>query len=89
MSSVEERLNEPGYTLPEAPAPKGVYVTAMEVDGMVYMAGSSCFEEGKLKYQGKLGAELSIEEGYDAARLTLLNLLSGISWAIWTGLSRW
>lgn len=78
MSSVEERLSELGYTLPEAPTPKGVYVTAMEVDGMLYTAGSSCFEEGKLKYQGKLGAELSIEEGYEAARLTMLNLLSVI-----------
>jgi enamine deaminase RidA (YjgF/YER057c/UK114 family) len=78
MSSLEERLSELGYTLPEAPTPKGVYVTAMVVDGMVYTAGSSCFEEGKLKYQGKLGAELSIEEGYDAARLTMLNLLSVI-----------
>jgi len=78
MSLVEQRLHELGHTLPEAPSPKGVYVTAMEVDGMVYTAGSSCFEEGKLKYQGKLGAELSIEEGYDAARLTMLNLLSVI-----------
>ena len=74
--SVEDRLRDLGYTLPEPPTPKGVYVTAVEVDGMVYTAGSSCFEGGKLKYQGKLGTDLSVEEGYDAARLTMLNLLS-------------
>jgi enamine deaminase RidA (YjgF/YER057c/UK114 family) len=76
--SVEDRLRDLGYILPEPPTPKGVYVTAVEVGGLVYTAGSSCFEGGKLKYQGKLGADLSVEEGYDAARLTMLNLLSMI-----------
>jgi len=76
MSSVEEKLRELGYTLPEPPTPKGVYVTALEVDEMVYTSGSSCFEGGKLKYQGKVGAELTVEQGYDAARITMLNLLS-------------
>ena len=76
MSSVEEKLRELGYTLPEPPTPKGVYVTALEVDGMVYTSGSSCFEGGKLKYQGKVGAQLTVEQGYDACRITMLNLLS-------------
>lgn len=76
MSLVEEKLRELGYTLPEAPTPKGVYVTALEVDGMVYTSGSSCFEGGGLKYQGKLGADLTVEQGYDACRITMLNLLS-------------
>jgi enamine deaminase RidA (YjgF/YER057c/UK114 family) len=53
--SVEERLKELGYTLPEAPTPKAVYVTAAEVDGMLYTAGTSCFEDGQVRYQGKLG----------------------------------
>lgn len=74
--SVEERLRELGYTLPEPATPKGVYVTAVEVDGMLYTAGSSCFEDGKIRYQGKLGSDLTIEQGRDAARLTMLNLLS-------------
>ena len=74
--SVEERLRELGYTLPEPPTPKGVYVTALEVDGMVYTSGSSCFEGGGLKYEGKLGADLTVEEGYDACKATMLNLLS-------------
>ena len=74
--SVEDRLRDLGYTLPVPPTPKGVYVTAVEVDGMLYTAGSSCFEGGKLRFQGKLGTDLSVEEGYDAAKLTMLNLLS-------------
>jgi len=74
--SVEDRLRELGCSLPEPPRPKGVYVTAVEVDSMLHTAGSSCFEDGKIKYQGKLGADLTVEEGRDAARLTMLNLLS-------------
>lgn len=74
--SVEERLRELGYTLPEPPSAMGVYVTALEVDGMVYTSGSSCFEGGGLKYEGKLGADLTVEEGYDACKATMLNLLS-------------
>lgn len=76
MSLVEEKLHKLGYTLPEPPTPMGVYVPAREVDEMVYTSGSSCFEGGKLKYQGKVGAELTVEQGYDAARITMLNLLS-------------
>jgi enamine deaminase RidA (YjgF/YER057c/UK114 family) len=74
--SVEDRLKELGYSLPEAPRPKGTYLTAVVVDGMIYTAGSSCLENGRLKYQGKLGKELTIEQGRDAARCTMLNLLS-------------
>jgi enamine deaminase RidA (YjgF/YER057c/UK114 family) len=76
MSLVEEKLHELGYTLPEPPTPKGVYVTALEVGGMVYTSGSTCFEGGGLKYQGKIGAQLTVEQGYDACRITMLNLLS-------------
>jgi enamine deaminase RidA (YjgF/YER057c/UK114 family) len=74
--SVEERLKELGYTLPEAPTPKAVYVTAAEVDGMLYTAGTSCFEDGQVRYQGKLGSDFTIEEGQAAAECTMLNLLS-------------
>jgi len=76
MSAVEDKLHKLGYTLPEPPTPIGVYVTALEVDEMVYTSGASCFEGGKLKYQGKVGAELTLEQGYDAARITMLNLLA-------------
>jgi enamine deaminase RidA (YjgF/YER057c/UK114 family) len=74
--SAEERLRELGYTLPEPPMAKGMYVTAVEVDSMLYTAGSSCFEDGRVKYQGKLGSDVTVEQGRDAARCTMLNLLS-------------
>jgi len=76
--SVEERLRELGYTLPVPPLPKGIYVTAVEAGGMLYTAGSSCFVDGELRYQGKLGSDLTVEEGQKAASCTMLNLLSVI-----------
>jgi enamine deaminase RidA (YjgF/YER057c/UK114 family) len=76
--SVEDRLKELGYVLPQPPTPRGMYVTAVEVDGMLYTAGASCFEDGEIKYQGKLGRDLTIEQGREAARCTMLNLLSVI-----------
>jgi enamine deaminase RidA (YjgF/YER057c/UK114 family) len=78
MMTVEERLLELGYSLPAPPAPKGEYVTVVEVDGMVYTAGSSCFVNEELAYTGKLGSDLTVEEGQEAARCTMLNLLSTI-----------
>lgn len=75
---VEEKLKSMGLTLPEPMEPLANYVTAV-VDGqLVYTSGAGCFEKGKLKYQGKVGAEITLEQGYDAARITMLNLLSAI-----------
>jgi enamine deaminase RidA (YjgF/YER057c/UK114 family) len=74
--TVEDRLKELGYTLPEPAAPKGLYVSAVETGDMLYTAGSSCFEDGELKYRGKVGSDLTVEQGRDAARCTALNLLS-------------
>jgi enamine deaminase RidA (YjgF/YER057c/UK114 family) len=74
--SVEQRLRELGYTLPEPPTPRGVYVPVVEVDGMLYTAGLSCFEDGQIKYQGKVGSDLTVEQARAAAECTVLNLLS-------------
>ena len=74
----EEKLKSMGLRLPEPMEPLANYVTAV-VDGeILYTSGAGCFEKGKPKYQGKVGAEVSLEEGYDAARITALNLLSTI-----------
>jgi enamine deaminase RidA (YjgF/YER057c/UK114 family) len=75
---VEEKLKSMGLSLPEPMEPLANYVTAV-VDGeLLYTSGAGCFERGKAKYQGKVGAEVSLEEGYDAAKITALNLLSTI-----------
>lgn len=74
--SVLERLAKMGITLSEPPAPAAVYVPAVTVNNLVYTSGNDCRINGELMYKGKLGLDLTIEQGQAAARQTMINLLS-------------
>jgi enamine deaminase RidA (YjgF/YER057c/UK114 family) len=76
MSSVEKRMKELGLELPEAMEPMANYVTTLRAGELIYTSGSGPFVNGKPLYQGRLGAEVSVEQGYKASRVTALNLLS-------------
>lgn len=76
MAKIEAKIEELGITLPSAPAPMANYVTARRVGNLLYFSGAGPFEEGKPVVFGKVGNELTKEEGYQAARLTGLNLIS-------------
>ncbi len=76
MSEVEKRLAELGITLPKAEKPKAVYVPAKTVGNLVFTSGQDCRVNGELKYKGKVGKDLTLEEGYDAARQTMINILA-------------
>lgn len=76
MSKIEERLKEIGIILPAAPEPAAVYVPAMTIGNLVYTSGNDCRVDGKLLYEGKLGKDLTIEQGQEASRQTMINLLS-------------
>ena len=73
---IEKRLEELGLTLPEAPTPMANYVSVRRSGNLLYFSGASAFQEGKPVVFGKLGAELTMEEGYQAARLAGLNLIA-------------
>ena len=76
MAKIEEKIKELGLTLPAAPSPMANYVTARRTGNLLFFSGAGPFEEGKPVVFGKVGAELSQEEGYQAARLTGLNLIA-------------
>lgn len=76
MSKIEKRLEELGVQLPEAPSARGNYKPSMQIGDFVYTSGASCVIDGEIVYHGRLGTDLTIEEGYDAAKITALNLLS-------------
>ena len=76
MGRIEQRLQELGITLPEPPPVAAIYVPAVTVGNLVYTSGNDCRVSGKLMFQGKLGQELTIEEGQLAARQTMINLLA-------------
>lgn len=75
MSIVEKKLKELGIELNEAPAPAAEYVPAKTVNNIVYTSGADCRINGKLMYEGKVGSDLSIEQGYEASRQVMINLL--------------
>jgi enamine deaminase RidA (YjgF/YER057c/UK114 family) len=74
----ESKLKELGFDLPPAPKPVAAYVPAVETGGYVYTAGQLPFVDGELKYIGKLGDELSEEQGCEAAKICALNCLSAV-----------
>jgi len=75
---IEARLKKLGFTLPEPPQPVAAYVPAVLVGDLLFLSGTTCYKDGEFLFMGRVGAELTIEQGYSAARQTALNLLSVI-----------
>ena len=77
MGAIEERIRSLGYTLPSEEPGMGNYVPAVTVAaaGLVYTSGNVARRDDGSFISGKLGADLSVEQGYEAARITALRLL--------------
>lgn len=78
----EEKLAQMGYPLEKAATPLANYISALVVRPFVFTSGATCMVGGKPKYVGKVGREVSLEQGREAAQITVLNLLSKIKEAI-------
>lgn len=79
MSKVEQRLLELGIELPEPPKPAAVYIPAKRfMNNLLYVSGQDCRKNGKLIYEGKVGSDLTIEQGYEASKQAMINTLSVI-----------
>ncbi|HAI20703.1 MAG TPA: LysR family transcriptional regulator [Clostridiales bacterium UBA8153] len=74
----ERRLGELGISLSQPARPVAAYVPAVEAGAWVYISGQLPSEGGVVKTTGKLGAEVSVEEGYRAARLCAINALAAL-----------
>jgi enamine deaminase RidA (YjgF/YER057c/UK114 family) len=75
-TDAEQRLKELGIALPQAPKPLGAYVESVQTGSLLYLSGTLPVEGGKPKYVGRIGADLSIEDGRRAAGLAALNALA-------------
>lgn len=76
--SASSRLGELGVALPKVVAPLASYVPAVRTGNLVYTAGQLPMEAGKLARTGKVGAEVSPEEGTALARTCALNALAAV-----------
>lgn len=78
MTAVEKRLEELGLELPIRTGPLANYVSTVRTGNLVFVSGHGPTLEGKPKYVGKLGADMDLDTGYAAAKLTMLNCLASL-----------
>lgn len=76
--NAEQKLSAMGIELPEASAPKAMYIPVKQVGNLLFLSGQIPLRNGQLAYTGKLGKELSLAEGEEAARICIINMLSAL-----------
>ena len=74
--SPEARLAALGFTLPPVPDAVGDYAPWTLANGIIYTSGQLPWIDGDLKYVGKIGRDLSVEEGYASFQLSALNAIA-------------
>jgi enamine deaminase RidA (YjgF/YER057c/UK114 family) len=73
---IEARLKALDLVLPEAKAGIGSYVPYLHLDGQLFVSGQLPLKDGKIAAEGKLGADLDLSQGQEAARLCAINILA-------------
>ena len=75
-TTVESQLEWLGIKLPEPPTPLGAYVESSECGNLLFLSGVIPIQNGKLSICGRLGDDLSVKQGQEAARIAALNALA-------------
>jgi enamine deaminase RidA (YjgF/YER057c/UK114 family) len=75
-ASAEQRLKELGIKLPAPPEPFGIYAEAVQTGNLLFLTGMLPTEGRGPKFVGRVGAELDVEAGRNAAHLAALNALA-------------
>ena len=77
MGEAENNLSNLGITLPESPAAVANYVPVVRTGNLIYLSGVGPAKKSDgSEFKGKLGSDLNVEEGYDAARHTAINIIA-------------
>lgn len=72
----EDKLRELGIDLPKAPEPVAEYVPAVRTGNLVFVSGQLPVRDGDLRFEGKVGSDLTVEEAKEAAELAAVNALA-------------
>jgi enamine deaminase RidA (YjgF/YER057c/UK114 family) len=75
---IEEKIEQMGITIPEAAKPLAAYIPALKVGNLIMTSGQVPIAVGVIQYRGKVGKELTEEEGKEAAKLCAINCLSAV-----------
>jgi enamine deaminase RidA (YjgF/YER057c/UK114 family) len=84
----EQRLKDLGIALPPAPGAAGDYLPYIITGNLLMTSGQLPWINGELKFKGKIGAELTLEQGYQAFRLSALNAIAQVRKALDGNLDR-
>ena len=76
MIKVEENLKNLGIVIPDAPKPLGAYRPVAISGNIIFVSGQLPIEKGKLKYKGKVGSDISLDDGVHASKIAAINILS-------------
>lgn len=83
-TTASENLMRLGIQLPDARPASQVYVKTRRAGDLLYVAGHSPKRDGVYPYTGRLGAEVTLEQGQESARICILNALASIQHALGT-----
>jgi enamine deaminase RidA (YjgF/YER057c/UK114 family) len=75
-AGLESRVSALGLILPTPPTPLGAYVESSDTGNLLFLSGILPIKDGKVAYPGRLGDNLSIEQGQQAARIASLKVLA-------------
>jgi len=76
MSSVEDKLKQLNIILPEPKAPVGAYVATKIVGNLLFVSGQISIDQNRNLIKGKVGKDLTVEQGYNAAQRCGLSLIA-------------
>ena len=76
--NAEQKLKELGIVLPELAKPVANYVRTVRAGNLLFVSGHGPYDDGKTVLSGKLGKEVTLEEGYKTARNVAVNCLASI-----------
>lgn len=78
---IEKRIEELGITLPESSEPKAMYIPVKQVGNLLFVSGQLPSKlDGSLLYTGKLGQDLTLEQGQECARACIINMLAAVKY---------
>ncbi len=82
MSKIAEKIKELGIEIPSPATPAANYVGFVKTGNLIFISGQLPIVDGKLKYAGKVGSEVSIEDAKDGARICAINLIAQLNVAL-------
>ena len=82
MSKIAEKIKELGLEIPQAAVPVANYVGFVKSGNQIIISGQLPMRDGKVKYTGKVGSEVSIEDAILAAKLCAINIIAQLNLAL-------